>query len=127
MKKLLKALFSKETCTAGFNISQPNNLTAADPDKDGITLFDLTLNNDAVLEGLPITEYTVAYFPTEKLARGNKHAIPTPWKYHNNIPKRETVFVRVSSTSNPDEYAIASFTLTAEPDVINQNSYDMVF
>jgi len=127
MKKLFKSLFAKKTCIAGFNISQPNNLTAADPDKDGITLFDLTLNNDAVLVGLDITEYTVAYFSSEKRAHTNKHAIETPWKYHNNMPKKETIFVRVTSVANPDEYMIASFTLTTAPDIIPQNIYEMVF
>jgi len=127
MKKLFKLLFTRQTCTAGFNISQPHNLTAADPDKDGLTLFDLTLNNDVVLEGLDITEYIVSYFPTEKMAHANKNPFTAPWKYINSIPKKEFVFVRVSSRVNLEEYTIASFSLTAIADFSRINTYDMVF
>jgi len=127
MKKLLKSLFSKNTCTATFNISKPKNIIASDPDKDGIALFDLTINNDAVLEGLDITEYTVNYFESEKLAIANKNAFETPWKYYNILPEKETIYVRVTSKNNPAEYVIESFTIIADPITETKNTYDFVF
>ena len=112
MKKLLQTLFTKEACTPGFGIGKPNNLTAPDHNADGIALFDLTTNNDAVLEGLSITEYKVDYFESESFARSYTNPLETPWKYYNITPKEEIIFVRVTSKSDISQYAIASFTIS---------------
>lgn len=127
MKKLLQTLFTKEACTAGFGIGKPNNLTAADNDADGIALFDLTLNNDAVLEGLPITEYSVDYFESESFARSYTNPLETPWKYYNITPQEEIVYVRVTSKANASEYAIGSFTITASAEKSEKNRYELIF
>lgn len=127
MKKLLQTLFAKEACTAGFGIGKPNNLSAADYDADGIALFDLTLNNDAVLEGLSITEYSVDYFESESFARTYTNPLETPWKYYNITPKEEIIYVRVTAKADTSEYAIGSFTISAIAEIAGKNKYELVF
>jgi len=126
MKKLLKNIFQKDSCTATFRIGKPKNLTATDNNNDGFAVYNLYTNNDAVLEGLDITQYTVHYFESEKMAIANTAPLEEAWNYYNIKPHTEILYVRVTDIKNPSAYAVDSFTITAIADE-EVNKYELLF
>jgi len=126
MKKLFKNLFQKEACTTTFRIGVPKNLTATDNDNDGFAAFNLYLNNDAVLQGLDITQYTVNYFETEAMAKANIGPFEDAWTYYNMKPYTEIIYVRVSENNNTSAYAIDSFTISTIVEK-KENKYELIF
>jgi len=126
MKKLLKNLFQKGSCTATFKIGNPKNLTAIDNNSDGFAVFNLYTNNDAVLEGLDITQYTVHYFESEEMAITNIAPLEEAWSYYNIKPHTEIIYVRVTDKKNPSAYAVSSFTITTLSDK-KVNKYELLF
>lgn len=126
MKKLLQNLFQKDSCTATFRIGNPKNLTAIDSNYDGFAAFNLYINNDAVLEGLDITQYTVHYFESEEMAIANIAPLEEAWNYYNIKPHTEIIYVRVTDKKNPSAYAVSSFTITTLTDK-EVNKYELLF
>lgn len=126
MKKLFKNLFHKDACTATFRIGRPKNLTAADANNDGFAVFNLYVNNDVVLLGLDITQYTVSYFESEATAKANIDPLEDAWNYYNMTPHKEVLYVRVTDKVNPSSFATDSFTLTTVSEK-QVNSYELIF
>lgn len=126
MKKLFQNLFQKEACTATFRIGSPQDLTSTDNDKDGIAIFNLYNNNDAVLHGLDITQYIVNYFESEESAKSNTAPLEEAWAYYNMKPHTETIYVRVTDKNNPSAYAVDSFTITTKAHM-TANKYELLF
>jgi hypothetical protein len=113
MNTFTPSLFLEDDTHTALHIGMPQNITAYDHNNDGFALFNLTVNSERVLSGLAAGAYAIAYFEDEKDARQNRLAFENPEKYYNMFPMTERVYIRVSEISTPENYAIASFTITA--------------
>lgn len=126
MKKLFKNLFHKDDCTATFKIGKPKNLTATGTDNDGFAVFNLYDNNDVVLRGLDITQYTVDYFESEETAKANTNPLEDAWNYYNMRPYKEVLYVRVTDKANPTSFSTDSFTIAIMTEK-HVNTYELTF
>ncbi len=93
-------------------ITQPIDLVVPDSDGDGIAIFDLTVNDAIVLEGLNPELYSVTYYETQANAVLGEFAIFNPTIY-NNIQNPQTIYVRVESLSG-NCVVVASFNISTE-------------
>lgn len=91
-------------------INQPNDLIACDDDYDGITQFDLSLQNLFILNGQNPNEFTINYFHSEIDAHTNNLAIETDYTAFNG----EIIFVRVENNSTGC-YSITQFSIIVNP------------
>ena len=78
-------------------IKRPTPLMVCDADNNGIALFDLTLKNTEILNGLPAADYTFTYHTTAANAQQGTNAIPNPTSYSNQ--STGTVYVRVTNNA----------------------------
>ncbi|WP_417352492.1 T9SS type A sorting domain-containing protein [Flavobacterium alkalisoli] len=110
MKKLLLLLLGS-IAYAQPNMGTPNDLSACDDDLDSFTAFNLTLNNDPVLNGLDSNAYTVSYHETEMDAVYNLNAIVNPVSYANLVSSAQTIYVRLTENADSSNYDVAYFTI----------------
>ncbi|UUC46019.1 T9SS type A sorting domain-containing protein [Flavobacterium cerinum] len=75
-------------------------IEVCDSNNDGITSFDLTSNNYAILYGLNPNEYTVSFHETPEGAYNNTEPITTPTSYLNINPYTMTIYVRVANLTS---------------------------
>ncbi|WP_417369016.1 T9SS type A sorting domain-containing protein [Flavobacterium beibuense] len=119
MKKLLLLLLGG-IAYAQPNMGNPNDLSACDTNSDGYTVFDLTLNDVIILNGLNSNDYTVSYYQTSIDADNGLNAIPGPANYTNNVALLQTIYARLTENGDSSNYAVAYFTINAAlPPVIN--------
>ncbi|TRW21864.1 hypothetical protein FMM05_19585, partial [Flavobacterium zepuense] len=90
---------------------EPEDLTACDQDEDGFTLFNLTLNDDAIKNGN--TQSIVTYYTSQQNAEEELGALSSP--YQNEVANTQTIWARVDSTTGCYGYALTSFTLNMLP------------
>ena len=93
-------------------IGEPTDLVACDPNGLGFTTFDLGSNNAVVLGSLSPNEYTVAYYYDEASMEAGM-ALPTI--YLNVVPFEQLIYVKVTENNNSDNFAVATFSLIANP------------
>lgn len=87
------------------------NLKECDPNNDGITVFNLSLNTATILGNQNVTENTVKYFDSQNNA--NQNVLPvnaTAYTNHNN-PQR--IYARIHNNINPECYELVSFLVSA--------------
>ncbi|ALM48952.1 hypothetical protein AMR72_08670 [Flavobacterium psychrophilum] len=111
MKKLLLFLLLSTAGYAQLNIPESPDIVVCDTDGDGITTFDLTIQDAALLGGLPPSQYSVAYFETESEANFNANAIFTPENYVNTVAFSQSIYAKVQSITDADEFATTEFKL----------------
>lgn len=77
---------------------------------DGIEHFDLTSYNPSILDGnpLPLSNYTVTFYPTQSDALNNLNPIANPAAF--NGANGQTIYVRVTDTTT-SEFSLTSFGL----------------
>lgn len=86
------------------------NLKECDPNNDGITVFNLSLNTATILGGQSVTENTVKYFDSQNNANQNVSPVnATAYTNHNN-PQR--IYARVHNNINPECYELVSFLIS---------------
>ncbi len=73
--------------------------------------FDLTLNDEFVLGGLPSTGYIISYHMSETDAENNSNSIGTPQNY-SNITNPEVVHVRIEDAVTGSCYQTAAFEIS---------------
>jgi gliding motility-associated-like protein len=90
-----------------------------DVSNDGVSQFDLTLQDVEILAGQDPAIYIVSYYETQADAEAGTNAIVSPGSY-SNTSNPQTIHVRVEDASTPDCYGYTSFDLqvNALPDVI---------
>ncbi|WGD33953.1 choice-of-anchor L domain-containing protein [Olleya sp. YS] len=76
---------------------ETQQLDACDQDGDGFDSFDLTENNDDVLQGL--TNVTVTYHVTQDDANNGLNAITNPTNFPNTDDFVQVVFIRVEDNT----------------------------
>lgn len=86
------------------------DLKECDPNNDGITVFNLSLNTAAVLGTQSITQNTVKYFENQSDADQNVFAVnPQAYTNHNN-PQR--IYARIHNNINHECYQTVSFLIS---------------
>ena len=95
-------------------IIDPEPLHVCDDDSDGLAIFDLTVKNNEILNGLDPTQYTIAYFESEMDAETPTGAISSPGNYINSTASNQTIWIRVENT-NTNCYSITSLELVVNP------------
>ena len=91
----------------------PEPLEVCDDDTDGIALFDLSLANDQILNGLNPLDFEVTYYETFANAELKSNPFNTPLRYTNTSPTSQTIFVRV------ENIATECFKSIALPIIVN--------
>jgi hypothetical protein len=117
MKKLLLSLLFAATSSAfaQLNIGTPTDISVCDDNFDGVGIFNLTVNNAALLGGLSASQYTVNYFETQEMAQTNTDAIAAPSAYANVNGSSQLLYARVTENANPSNFAVASFSVILNP------------
>jgi len=98
----------------------PSDIVLCDDDNDGITLFDLTLNEAAINSlGEP---FTLSYFINEADALGNFAPILDPINF-TNVSNPQTIYVRVETLDGC--YALTNFDISVNPlpEIYIESSY----
>ena len=98
-------------------ISNIQNLTICDA--PGNT-FDLTLNDEFVLGGLPSIDFVISYHSNEIDAENNNGSIGSPQNYSNST-NPEVIYVRIEDAITGNCYQTAAFeiSLSDGPDINN--------
>ncbi len=102
----------------------PMTMETCDDDNDGISSFDLTINNNEILGGQSSTSFGVSYYSTQLDADTGTNALNIATGYTNNIPYAETIYARVENIGNPDCYNTTSFELMVHDSPIQQSVSD---
>ncbi|WP_131450747.1 T9SS type A sorting domain-containing protein [Flavobacterium subsaxonicum] len=93
-------------------IGEPTDLVACDLNGQGFATFDLSSNNPSVLGSLNPADYTVSYhFDQGTLEAG----LALPNVYLNEVPFEQVIYVKVTENMDTDNYAMATFSLIANP------------
>ena len=79
--------------------TEPSYLEVCDDNTDGFGLFDLSLSNEEVLDGLDPSEFTITYYENAENAENAENPIITPFAYTNVTPFNQTIWVRVENNT----------------------------
>ncbi|KGO86937.1 hypothetical protein Q765_08200 [Flavobacterium rivuli WB 3.3-2 = DSM 21788] len=123
MKKLLLFLLFSTAAFAQLEVQPLPEFALCDPNNDGVTMFDLTVNTPIVLGVLPPNEYAVTYHETEQSAQDNTDAIEEPETYTNifSPARTQTIYIRVTQIANPVNYAVTTLPLRVLPSAVVGN------
>lgn len=88
-------------------LNENNIIGQCDLDQNGLEEFVLTDQNSTILNGLNPNDYLVEYFYSPDEANVRQNPIPTDYSSAGN----ETIYARVSESSNPDCFNIAEVSL----------------
>ena len=77
--------------------TEPSALEVCDNDTDGFGLFDLSLANEEILNGLDPLDFEVTYYETLDNANAETNPIATPLAYTNVSPFTQDIYVRVEN------------------------------
>ncbi|MUV04841.1 T9SS type A sorting domain-containing protein [Flavobacterium rakeshii] len=125
MKKLLLLLLGG-IAYAQPNMGNPNDLSACDTNSDGYTVFDLTLNDVIILNGLNSNDYTVSYHQTSEDADIGTNAISQPMYYTNLATPLQNIYARLTENGDSSNYAVAYFTINAVPAPLINTPEDLI-
>ncbi|NDI98087.1 T9SS type B sorting domain-containing protein [Flavobacterium sp. LaA7.5] len=99
-------------------------LTECDPDNNGVTIFNLTGNNSAILGTQSATGYDVKYFETQADADANIAAINAT--AYTNTSNPQTLYARVQNRNNTSCYATTSFQINvSNTPTFNDDSFSI--
>ena len=109
---------------------ESSSLEVCDDDTDGFGLFDLSLSNEEVLNGLDPSEFTITYYENAENAENADNPIITPFAYTNITAFNQTVWVRIENNTT-ECYNTSSIELTVnelpvltQPDPLNLCDYN---
>jgi gliding motility-associated-like protein len=88
-----------------------DTLEVCDDDYDGITVFDLTVQDAPILAGATQTDVTISYYETLADADAGTNMLADPTAYVNTTPNLETVYYRVENNMTGC-FATSSFDLS---------------
>ena len=77
--------------------TNPTPLEVCDNDTDGFALFDLSLANQEILNGLDPLDFEISYYETLDNAELETNPITTPLAYTNVAPFTQQLYVRVEN------------------------------
>jgi ribosomal protein uS17 len=73
---------------------QPQDLLACDTDSDGFSVFDLTSQNEDILNGLSEMDFTISYHLSLDDAQNGSNALDTNF---TNTETQQTIYVRLEN------------------------------
>ncbi|MEL1244100.1 T9SS type B sorting domain-containing protein [Flavobacterium sp. DGU11] len=116
MTNSVTGCFERETLTISIDhslpVGTPETLLLCDTDGDGFGEFDLTQNDEPVINGMPNT--AVTYFASEQDAENKNN--PLPGSYQNENPDvAQTIWARLDTTSGCIRHGITPFTINIYP------------
>ena len=114
---LLFILLISAICNAQQRVIEnpPNDIISCDDSMvDGLTTFDLTINDDVVIGTQDPLDVDVNYFISLADAQSNSNPIATPNAYMNMTPDLQTVYVRVDDLP-AGTFETANFDLIVNP------------
>lgn len=97
-------------------------LNECDPENDGVEVFNLSANNNAVLGGQDPATFEVRYFASQESADVNTDAVSSA--AYTNTSSPQTMYARIHQRGNNKCYATTAFTIsvTGAP-VMNASGY----
>lgn len=91
--------------------TQPNEIKICDSNNDGFASFDLTQQNNNILNGQLASQYNVTYFANATDYASNT-SIANPSSYTNAVAYgQQTIIAVVSNNANPNCKATTNFTI----------------
>ncbi|TXN36130.1 T9SS type B sorting domain-containing protein [Flagellimonas hymeniacidonis] len=88
--------------------NQPNNMQACDDNNDGIFTFDLTAQEAQIIGAQTTSSIVISFHPSQTDADANTNAL-NAGNYTNTTSYQETIYVRVSNTSDASCYDTSNF------------------
>ena len=110
---------------------EPSTIEICDDNTDGFGLFDLSLSNEEVLNGLDPSEFTITYYETPENAENAENPIITPFAYTNITPFNQIVWVRVENNTtacyntSSIELVVNELPVLVQPDPLNLCDYNL--
>ena len=110
--------------------TEPSSLEVCDDDTDGLGLFDLSLSNEEVLNGLDPLDFTITYYESPENAENTENPITTPFAYTNITPFNQTVWVHVENNTtgcyntSSIELTVNELPVLIQPDPLNLCDYN---
>ena len=107
-----------------------SSLEVCDDDTDGFGLFDLSLSNEEVLNGLDLSDFSITYYETPENAENAENPIITPFAYTNVTPFNQIVWVRVENNAtacyntSSIELTVNELPVLTQPDPLNLCDYN---
>jgi gliding motility-associated-like protein len=91
--------------------TQPTEMKICDNNNDGFASFDLTIQNNAILNGQSVTQYQIKHFASAADYASNT-AIATPTNYTNSVAfGLQTIIAEVSNVANSNCKSTTNFTI----------------
>ncbi|WP_188458996.1 PKD domain-containing protein, partial [Psychroflexus planctonicus] len=115
------SISSFDIITTILNIGEPLVVEPIDPNDP--TFFDLTENDDIVLDGQSLDDVEFAYFETEEDALNYENPIADPSNY--DAGQENTAFVAIRSLENLDCILVRSFELFACNEIEIEQTIDL--
>ena len=110
--------------------TESSSLELCDDDTDGFALFDLSLSNDEVLNGLDPSEFTITYYESAENAENAENPIVTPFAYTNITAFNQVVWVHVENNTtacyntSSIELTVNELPVLTQPDPLNLCDYN---
>ena len=110
--------------------TESSSLEVCDDDTDGFALFDLSLSNDEVLNGLDPSEFTITYYESAENAENAENPIVTPFAYTNITAFNQVVWVHVENNTtgcyntSSIELTVNELPVLTQPDPLNLCDYN---
>ena len=79
--------------------TDPDPLEVCDDNDDGFALFDLSLSDESVLNGLNPSDFNITYYESAENAENAINPILTPFAYTNITEDTQQVWVRVENAT----------------------------
>jgi gliding motility-associated-like protein len=102
---------------------QPEKLEACDEDFDGIEVFDLSIQNEIIINGLPADENTISYHKTIFDAENDLNALDVNFSNENNP---QTIYARLENNSSPQCFTITSFEIEVLESPFIESNEDLI-
>ncbi len=126
MKKLLLALFVSVNLYAQLPVNTPPDNELCDSNNDGFEIFDLTISESYILNGLSPDDYTVTYHETEDDAFFYVNPITSAINYQNINYSNQVIYVRVTDNADDDNFEILYLNLVVNPTPVVPDVSDIV-
>ncbi len=110
--------------------TESSSIEVCDDDTDGFALFDLSLSNDEVLNGLDSSEFTITYYESAENAENAENPILTPFAYTNITAFNQVVWVHVENNTtacyntSSIELTVNELPVLTQPDPLNLCDYN---
>jgi hypothetical protein len=97
-------------------IATPEDLIGCDDDEDGFATYDLTAQNEDILNGLDAADFNITFHTTDADAMNDENAFVDPTMY-TNTSDPEVIWVRVEREDQDSCFSITQFNIEIGPNL----------